>query len=306
MAAIGFRTPARSPWLRQQHRCLASSAIYPRFVLEKARCGSVVIVDSQTGKSCFDVTEHVLRSAQAAAKGSRPAISKALGATQNPRVLDCTGGWARDAIFICGRGAQVDVVERNPLLVKCVQHALQSQAVKAAMSSFRGQISSFTCCDTVELLSSRQNEQVWDVLMVDPMFPERKKSSAAVKLPAQILQALALQDKIMSATSLASERFNELVRKFETAAIGDCGALYLDAVRDIWQPSLGESSFVGNDSSELANAAWASCKQMMSCGLRPRLVVKRPRNASPIVGFLPKRPNFSVPGKAVRFDVYIP
>lgn len=137
----------------------------------------------------FDAAAQLYRREQA---GIKQDIAKAVGCKPDyrPRILDATAGLATDASILAYLGCQVDLLEQSEvvyaLLSDGLQRALQSENVATQ--------------EVVKnlLLLPRQSAQDflvlkshdYDVVYLDPMFPERQKS-AKVKKAMQYLHDVA-------------------------------------------------------------------------------------------------------------------
>ncbi len=115
------------------------------------------------------------------------------------RVLDAMAGWGMDGMLMARLGCAVVMVERHPLL-----HALLQDFVRrAGLANAQVQLG-----DGFDWL---QGPQRYDVVYLDPMFPERRKRS----LPAKRMQYLAdlgvadhrpLESWLQAARVVATER----------------------------------------------------------------------------------------------------
>jgi len=120
--------------------------------------------------------------------GQNELLGRAVGvkASRQPTVWDATGGLGRDAYVLADLGCRVTLCERVPVLAWLLQ-----DAVSAAMVSGHDQVRAAAQRMTIRHCDSRQLQvPASDVIYLDPMFPERKKS-AAIKKEAAILQRLA-------------------------------------------------------------------------------------------------------------------
>jgi 16S rRNA (guanine1516-N2)-methyltransferase len=130
------------------------------------------------------------------------AILKAIGArhSERLRVVDATAGWGLDAFVIAAAGHRVDLFERSTIL-----HALLQDGLHRAAASQDARVVETARRMTLHLgdsglLASSNLDALPDVIYLDPMFPERRKS-AKVKKNMFLLQRL-LQDEVPSATLL--------------------------------------------------------------------------------------------------------
>ncbi len=122
--------------------------------------------------------------------GRGQSVAKAIGLKAGniiPTVLDCTAGLARDAFVLASLGCNMQLCERSPL----VHLLLQDGLVRAGMSDDfklleiikRMQLLS---CDArthmATLVDNKKPEDTKpDVVYLDPMFPEKRKTAAVKK-----------------------------------------------------------------------------------------------------------------------------
>ena len=129
-------------------------------------------------------------------KSQQPeAILKALGPRKKGQltVLDTTAGWGLDSFIMASSGCNVQMLERSVVL-----YALLADGMRRASESMDRAV-----VETVARMSLRQVEardfllettMRPDVVYLDPMFPERKKS-ALVKKNMRLLQELLGHDE---------------------------------------------------------------------------------------------------------------
>ncbi|MDP3858118.1 MAG: class I SAM-dependent methyltransferase [Stagnimonas sp.] len=120
--------------------------------------------------------------------GKKQLLAKAVGLHKQPRlhVLDGTAGLGRDSYTLAALGATVTLVERTPALVRLLRDA-QARALLAEGS--RAIAERLTVIEAVShqlLLSAAAEGAQWDVIYLDPMYPEDGKSA----LPAKEMQVL--------------------------------------------------------------------------------------------------------------------
>lgn len=131
--------------------------------------------------------------------GKSQLIAKAVGVKTGlfPSVLDLTAGLGRDAFVLAGLGCQVTLVERNPDVFMALSDAY-GRALDLAPERDPSLLqilkrmhlvhqNAFDYLASLEVLTHQ-------VVYLDPMFPERKKS-AAVKKEMVILQQLVGADE---------------------------------------------------------------------------------------------------------------
>jgi 16S rRNA (guanine1516-N2)-methyltransferase len=108
-----------------------------------------------------------------------------------PTVIDGTGGMGRDSFILAAAGCRVQVFEREPVVAALLADGLK-RALNHPETSEIAQRIELTACDAVNgLLEIQRSGQRVDVVYLDPMFPERRKS-ARVKKELQMLQMLAI------------------------------------------------------------------------------------------------------------------
>ncbi|MFM7272533.1 MAG: class I SAM-dependent methyltransferase, partial [Gammaproteobacteria bacterium] len=173
----------------------------------------------------------------------REDIARAVGlpATRTLHVLDATAGWGGDSVVLAALGCEITMIERSPvlfaLLADGLARLLRNEAPLAAALHARMRLLGG---DARALLRAWEGEAP-DVVLLDPMYPERGASAAARK-------EMALLQELLG---------------------GDA------------------------DADELLEPALALA--------RHRVVVKRPRAASPLAG---RAPSHRIEGRSTRFDVY--
>ena len=171
---------------------LATQNISADFVLEFAQ-ECVRVLDMRSGKAVeikVDFTEgaNVHRMKYGGGKGQ--AIAKAVGvsAKVKPSVLDATAGMGKDAFVLAGLGCSVSMLERSPVAYALLHNGLLrarkfieenngEEFAQLAETIRRMQLQDG---DALNFLKNAENESV-NVVYLDPMFPEREKSSKVKK-----------------------------------------------------------------------------------------------------------------------------
>lgn len=114
-------------------------------------------------------------------------LATALGLKKHPDalVLDATAGLGRDSVLAAALGCHVIACERSPIVALLLRDAL----VRADNGGLRELASRVDVrdADAREVLSTLEERP--DVILVDPMFPERGKAAKAQK-EMQLLQRL--------------------------------------------------------------------------------------------------------------------
>jgi 16S rRNA (guanine1516-N2)-methyltransferase len=111
-------------------------------------------------------------------------IAKAVGISKKnlPHVIDATAGLGRDAFVLASLGCEVSLIERSPIIYQLLQDALNRASDHEATEAITGRMKLYHG-DAQVLLPTLQA----DVIYLDPMYPERKKS-ALVKKEMRILR----------------------------------------------------------------------------------------------------------------------
>lgn len=137
-----------------------------------------------------DFLEGSLAHRQQFGGGRGQAIAKAIGLKhgKTPTVLDATAGLARDAYILATLGCKLTLVEQSPILYTLLEDGIK----RALASDTEHSVSNFTnlvCADSRLHIKHVGLNMPPDVICIDPMYPERKKS-ALVKKDMQILHKL--------------------------------------------------------------------------------------------------------------------
>lgn len=156
-----------------------------------------------------------------------------------PTALDATAGLGEDSFLLAAAGFQVTLCERNPIIYELLQDALSRAAQHPELAPIAARMHAIYD-DSLQVMSRLETPP--DVILLDPMFPERQKS-ALVKKKLQMIQKLELP----------------------------C-----------------------DDEEALLRAAVAAAPK--------KLIVKRPPKGPYLAGI---RPDYSLTGKAVRFDCFV-
>jgi 16S rRNA (guanine1516-N2)-methyltransferase len=122
--------------------------------------------------------------------GKGQAIAKAIGlktAKTIPTVLDATAGLAKDAFVIATLGCPVIMLEQSTIVAKLVSNAIERASYDEAFSKIQKIGFSLVQQNSLDYFTSLTTMP--DVIYLDPMYPDRKKS-ALVKKNMQILQKL--------------------------------------------------------------------------------------------------------------------
>ncbi len=112
--------------------------------------------------------------------GKGQLIAKAVGikAGVHAHILDTTAGLGRDAFVLASLGQRVTMLERSPLVYELLQCALL-EAAGTGIDAIVARMD-LHCCDALTRLTESDARQ-FDVVYLDPMYPERTKSAKVKK-----------------------------------------------------------------------------------------------------------------------------
>lgn len=122
--------------------------------------------------------------------GKREHLARAVSAKPGQRLIDCTAGLGRDGFLMATLGCRVTMIERSVVVAQ-----LLSDALLRAQShpDLAGAVERITLVvgDALRILPTLPAP---DAIMLDPMFPDRRKQ-AMVKGEMQILQRFLGKDE---------------------------------------------------------------------------------------------------------------
>ena len=122
-------------------------------------------------------TEHLVRAAR---------LKKMRDSADTPTLIDATAGLGEDAILLSAAGFSVTMYEKNPTIAALLEDALRRAADVPELSDFVSRMALIRA-DSIEALKNLKTAP--DVIYLDPMFPQRKKS-ARIKKKFQLLGQL--------------------------------------------------------------------------------------------------------------------
>jgi len=125
--------------------------------------------------------------------GRGQAISKAMGLKSGitPSIMDTTAGLAGDAFVLATLGCPVTLIERSPIIFSLIENAIERASLNDSFQVILDQGFTLLNCDANDYIAKQlgSSAEAPDVIYIDPMYPDRKKS-ALVKKDMQILQRL--------------------------------------------------------------------------------------------------------------------
>lgn len=135
--------------------------------LQKAGTVSPLYVDFLTGKNNYRAQNTSLKN---------EALAKAMGlkGRSHPKIIDATGGLAKDAFTLASLGFEVTLLERSPIIYTIVADAIQRAQRDPRVSPI---VQRMHYVQTNAITWLQELEDPVDIIYLDPMFPERKKSA---------------------------------------------------------------------------------------------------------------------------------
>ena len=140
----------------------------------------------------FDLAEGEVAQRAIKVSKSNETVAKAIGCKSHyrPHVLDATAGMGRDSLIMAMLGCKVIMQERN----FAIYHLLNNALTRLKDGSyFKPEVIDRLSLVQQNSVDSLQVEQAVDVIYLDPMFPERKKS-ALVKKEMRLFKLIAGED----------------------------------------------------------------------------------------------------------------
>lgn len=125
--------------------------------------------------------------------GKNQPLAKACGLNKHPdwKIFDSTAGLGRDAFVLASLGAEITLCEQDAIL-----YGLLADVIQRGLSDkgTRDVVKNMSCLHNNAIsylgqINNETNNLYPDVIYLDPMYPERKKS-AKIKKEMQILQQL--------------------------------------------------------------------------------------------------------------------
>ncbi len=162
-----------------------------------------LLLDQKPTQLSFSLDAGSLAYRRGKANLSNEVIAKAIGCKPNyrPRVFDATAGMGRDALIMAQLGCHVKMLERN----FAIYHLLNNALLRLQSNPSCNEISErmqLNHKDSLQIVSELKDI---DVIYLDPMFPERKKS-ALVKKEMRLFKRLTGDD------SDSANLFNQATR----------------------------------------------------------------------------------------------
>jgi 16S rRNA (guanine1516-N2)-methyltransferase len=106
------------------------------------------------------------------------ALARALGLKGKiyPKIVDATGGLAGDGFIVAALGFDIVLLERSAIVYALVADGIQRAREHAAMAAVIDRLR-LIHVDAIHWLQNLPDAERPDIIYLDPMFPERKKSA---------------------------------------------------------------------------------------------------------------------------------
>lgn len=113
-------------------------------------------------------------------KGGGELIAKAVNHTTRPSIWDATGGLGRDAFVLASLGLTVRISEQNPAVACLLADGIRRAQADNTVQEIAARLT-LTPGDSIDLLEALEECERPDIVYLDPMYPERRKSAAVKK-----------------------------------------------------------------------------------------------------------------------------
>lgn len=153
--------------------------------------------------------------------GRRQPLARAVGMKPgyNPHVVDATAGLGRDGFVLASLGCRVVLVERSPVVAALLEDGLARARRDAHIGAWVQERLRLVWADGPAYLSGLPQARRPDVVYLDPMFPERRKS-ALVKKEMRVFRELVGTDPdapALLAAALSCARRRVVVKRPKNA-----------------------------------------------------------------------------------------
>ncbi len=119
-------------------------------------------------------------------------IARACQLGEKPILIDATAGLGHDSLLMAYLGAQIQLVERHPILFTLLEDAKAQAEQDSFLSQFMDRIQLIFADSASYLQQLQQTAQMVDVVYLDPMFPQRDQNHQVIKKQAQVKKQMQL------------------------------------------------------------------------------------------------------------------
>lgn len=120
-------------------------------------------------------------------------LARAVG-LKHHSIWDVTAGFAQDALLLIGIGYRVRAIERCPIVSAMLSDAWQRLQKSHAIQNALVSRLQFSHADAIQILQAVDDDDVPEVIYLDPMYPPKRKKSAQVRKRLRILRDLVGDD----------------------------------------------------------------------------------------------------------------
>jgi 16S rRNA (guanine1516-N2)-methyltransferase len=146
--------------------------------------------DPSHAELCVDFTSGDLRRRLRARSIKGQPLARAVGMpASRPRVLDGTAGLLCDAVLLVGLGATVTALERSRVLFQLAADGVRRAILSPEAGPVVRDRLQLVHADTRDFLRQSRHDGRFDVIYLDPMYPESAKTALPRK-EIQLLRAL--------------------------------------------------------------------------------------------------------------------
>lgn len=126
-------------------------------------------------------------------RASNELLAKAVGikGSYKPTIIDATAGLGRDSLILAYLGCPVLMIERSEKIFAMLEKSLEN--IRTEPSLHKKMHVQLFYGDAIDYLSELNSSDYPDVIYLDPMFPERRKS-ALVKKEMRLLREIVGED----------------------------------------------------------------------------------------------------------------
>lgn len=152
--------------------------------------------------------------------GRQQPLSKAVG-LDKPRqlhIIDATAGFGRDAFVFASLGAQVTMIERHSAMAALLYDGLERARLNVELEPILAK-TTLVHASSIDYLKALPEQEQPDVIYMDPMYPDRKKS-ALVKKDMQAAHAIVGADQDSEAlleTAISTAKKRVVVKRPKSA-----------------------------------------------------------------------------------------
>ncbi len=119
-------------------------------------------------------------------------IARACQLAEKPKLLDATAGLGHDSLLMAHLGAQVTLIERHPILFTLLEDAKNTAQNDSFLASIMCNINLIFDDAQNYLQTQIKAKNAFDVVYLDPMFPQRNQNQQTEKKQAQVKKQMQL------------------------------------------------------------------------------------------------------------------